>query len=145
MFCEKALELAPGDSRVLGSAAMNFIRVGRYDRSLALFERLRAVCPIPIRFNMANEGLALHLAGRREEAVETLRQCIDLDYALARLAAVEVDRGNVSRAKALIADLLKRNAQACIEEFAGRLITSDAEKAKWYEELLETAGLPREP
>jgi adenylate cyclase len=140
-ICEKALAQAPSDSRILGSVAMNFIRAGLYERALGLYDRLRQVSPRPDRFNLANEGLALHMLGRYEEAARALGEEGIVDASV-RLAALEVDRGNVDAARALIARVVKSNPGATIGEFAGRLIFTDPKRSAWYSDLLRRAGLP---
>ena len=140
-ICEKALELAPSDGRLLPSVAMNFIRAGLYDRALALFEHIRRVSPFPSRFNLANEGLALHMLGQHEEAARLLAER-SIPDASVRLAALEVDRGNQERAKAIIAHVLKNNPNATVDEYAGRLLFADVQRAEWYGGLLRAAGLP---
>lgn len=141
-LCETALALAPNDARVLGSVAMNFIRAGRYARALDLFEKLRHVSPLPNRFNLANEGLALHMLGRHDAAAHVLDDCEEIVDARVRLAALEVDRGNGERARSIIAEVMRDNPGATVDEFSGRLIFTDADRAAWYATLLTEAGLP---
>lgn len=139
---ENALALAPSDSRLLGSTSMNLVRAGRFEQALRVFATLRRVCPLPFRFVLGNEGLALHMLGRHDEAAALFKQCDDMTDAIVRLAALEADRDRLPEAKRLIARVLEANPKATVEEYTGNIMFSDGDRAAWYDGLLKSAGLP---
>ncbi|MGH6926354.1 MAG: BTAD domain-containing putative transcriptional regulator [Propylenella sp.] len=141
---EKALGLSPSDGRVLGSAAMNLIRAGRFERALSLHARMRKTNPLPSRPDLANEGFALHMLGRHDQAAGVLSDCVGrfgFVVARVRLAAVEADRGRLDEARAEIARVLETDPDATVEEYAGNVTFTDPARYAWYAGLLRSAGL----
>ena len=94
----------------------------------------------------AGYGLALHLAGRSEEAVEAYKKGIDTGASdarlYARLAAAYVDVGQLEDARQAAADAMKNNPQFTVTSYLRTYAFADRDKTRWYKELLSKAGLP---
>jgi tetratricopeptide (TPR) repeat protein len=74
---EKAAELAPSDFYALCAFACNLVRVGEEKHALAVFARSKRARPVPFGPVLCNEGFVLHLTGRREQAIEALKESVD--------------------------------------------------------------------
>ena len=100
----KAIELAPNDFSTLAGFATRLNEIDQGQKAVELFERAIRVAPIHPWWVDSGYGLALHLVGRKDEAVEAYEKAIALNpkdgRSPTRLAAVYVDLGRMDEAKA---------------------------------------------
>lgn len=74
---ERALELAPGDARTVGGAAVLLLALGRREAGVRLLEYREARDPVslPAHYNL---GLGYGMVGRWTDAIESLRTAVAL-------------------------------------------------------------------
>ena len=91
-------------------------------------------------------GFALHLVGRKEEAISTYKKAIDAGAVTAplrvRLAAVYADLGRMVEAKAAVKDALNQNPTFTIAKYLKSYPYPRGNRQAWYRNLLLRAGLP---
>lgn len=144
--CEQAVKIAPGDFASHSSLAWSLPRQGKLEQSLATFARSRSMRPLPSGAVLANEAFVSHLAGRKERAIELLRQSqtrTDILDVPIRLVALFVDLGQLDKARELMGTVLARRPDATVEEYTQNLPFPDQKIRDWYKGLLLTAGLPQ--
>ncbi len=74
---EKALEIAPGDSRMVGIMGNILIDSGRIREGIRKMRRAIRLCPIPLPWYLMVLGAGLHLNGDNEEAIFNLEQAAE--------------------------------------------------------------------
>ncbi len=143
----KAIELAPNSFVVVAGFANRLSEADQGQEAIELFERTMRLSPKHPWWVEFGYGLALHLMGRREEAVETYKRGINTGAQSAplhvRLAAVYVDLGRMDEAKAAINGALRVNPQFTVTEYQKSYPFPTAERNTWYRDLLIRAGLPQ--
>lgn len=75
---QRALELEPGNSRVLRIVAELAFTLGRFEEAVVLNERALAIDPLSFAA-YKNLGEAYFFAGRLHEAAVTFRKCLELN------------------------------------------------------------------
>jgi adenylate cyclase len=91
----------------------------------------------------AEYGLALHLVGRKEEAVAAFKRAIDQNprRAVARLAAVYADLGRMNEAKAAAKEVKRLNPKMTESRYIKTWSLNDPKRDAWYKALLLRAGI----
>jgi eukaryotic-like serine/threonine-protein kinase len=132
---QRALKLEPGDAGVLRGAGSLARILGRLDESIGLYRRAIEIDPL---YGHRGLGLALHYAGRQEEAKATFGKALELHpemaVAHAMLGRIYLAQGHPQEA---LAEALKANhdawrpyTQALAYHALGRKKESDARLAE---------------
>jgi adenylate cyclase len=102
-MCEKAVELALGDSEAIGLLANMLISSGRVKEGNLKIQKALRLCPVPSPWYLALSGVGFHLDGDNEAAITALEQAIERepDSNLARpwLASTLVEMGRLDEAR----------------------------------------------
>ena len=145
-FRRKAIELAPNSFVALAGLAMRLSEGDQEQEAVAMFERAIRLSPKHPWWVEMGYGLALHLVGRKEEAIDIYTKGINKGAKSvplrARLAAVYADLGRIDEAKAMINDALKINPQYTATKYQNSYPFPSTERNTWYKDLLLRAGLP---
>jgi TolB-like protein/class 3 adenylate cyclase/Flp pilus assembly protein TadD len=145
----KAIELAPNDFSMVAGMAMRIKDFGQEKEAIELFEHAMRLSPKHPWWVPFGYGLALHLVGRKENAVQTYKKAIDLGAknarTYARLAAVYVNMGRVDDAKATIEEALRLQPNYTVSNYEKAYPLHDPERNAWYKDLLLRSGLPEHP
>ncbi|MDJ0958353.1 MAG: adenylate/guanylate cyclase domain-containing protein, partial [Arenicellales bacterium] len=143
----KAIELAPGSFAATANLAFRIGEVGRGKEAVNLYERAARLSPKHPWWIDLGHGFALHLVGRKEEAITVYQKAIDAGAISAplrvRLAAAYVDLGQMDKAKVAIEDALSFDPGFTIAKYFAGYPVGDREA--WYRDLLIRAGLPEHP
>lgn len=88
---QRASELRPDDSALLGWDAMYLLCAGRYDEAVLVSQRAQELDPLSLPVNTM-EGFALFIAGRYGRAIEKLKTILEMnpDFAWANSVLGEV-------------------------------------------------------
>lgn len=143
----KAIELAPNNFVPLAGLAMRLKDIGDEQEAIELFERAVRLSPIHPWWVPRGYGTALHLVGRKEEAVEWLEKAKSLNSkhvsVHVRLAAIYADLDRMDDAKAAVDEALRLKPGLTIGKFQKLgYFFQDPERNDWYKDLLMRAGLP---
>lgn len=142
----KAIELAPNDFNMVAGMAMRIKDFGQERGAIELFENAMRLSPKHPWWVPFGYGLALHLVGRKEDAVQTYKKAIDLGAknarTYARLAAVYVDMGRMDDAKAAVEEALRLEPNYTVGKYEEAYPLHGLERSAWYKDLLLRAGLP---
>ncbi|MDH3692810.1 MAG: hypothetical protein OEU36_25570, partial [Gammaproteobacteria bacterium] len=147
----KAVELAPNSFAAVGGFAIRLSELDKEQEAVELFERAIRLSPKHPWWVEFGYGLALHLVGRKQEAVETYKKGINTGTGAknaplqARLAAVYADLGRMDEAEASIADALQVNPKFTVAKYQKSYPFPNAERNEWYKNLLVQSGLPEHP
>ena len=99
----QAQALSPGSSDILGALARLHVSLGRIDEAIALYQQSIALDPIS---NHGGLGVALHFAGRLDEAADSLEMALSLNpnnvYVPYLLAHVRLAQGDTAAALIII-------------------------------------------
>lgn len=148
-FARKAIKLAPNDFSMVAGMAMRIKDYGQEKEAIVLFEHATRLSPKHPWWVPFGYGLALHLVGRKEEAVETYKQAIGLGAqnarTYARLASVYVDMGRMDDARAAIKEGLRLEPNYTAGHYTKAYPMHDPKRDAWYKNLLVQAGLPEHP
>ncbi len=122
-FTERAMQLAPNDSRTLRAAARADQSAGDYDRAIERLERAREVDPRSIEVLSALSQVYLH-TGRLQDAEEvagaTIELAPDAIDSYKALARIKLAAGDLNAAKAAVARLTERVSPPLVAaHFAG--------------------------
>lgn len=142
----KAAELAPNDLNAVAGLATRLKDFGGEHEAVKLFEQAMRLSPkhpwwVPYAY-----GVTLHLVGRKEEAVQSLKKASALNpnhiLPKAFLAAVYADLGRLDEANAAANEVMRLDPQFT----ATRLIKShtfhDKARDVQFRNLMHHAGLP---
>ena len=126
----KAIKIAPNDFAVLGGTASLLRYMGSEQEAVELFERALRLSPKHPWWIPSAYGHALHLVGRKEEAVTALKRAIDMKPAKmttqVRLAAVYADLGRMNEAKAAATEVKLRNPKFTASRYMTAYSLNDA-------------------
>jgi TolB-like protein/DNA-binding winged helix-turn-helix (wHTH) protein/cytochrome c-type biogenesis protein CcmH/NrfG len=75
---QRALALAPGDSKIVSQAATMSVYLGRFDKALELENRAVQLDPLNA-LSRGSRGQHLYFAGRLEDAASDLKRCLQLN------------------------------------------------------------------
>jgi TolB-like protein/class 3 adenylate cyclase/Flp pilus assembly protein TadD len=143
----KAVELAPNDFNAVAGLATRLKDFGGEQEAVQLFEHAMRLSPKHPWWVLHGYGVALHLVGRKKEAVVSLRKAIshkpktDLPYAF--LAAVYADMGRMEEAKQAAREVTRLNPTFSANRFMKSHTLHDAARDARFVELLRRAGLPQ--
>lgn len=142
----KAIELAPNDFSTVAGLAMRLKEFGQEEEAVELFEHAMRLSPRHPWWVPFGYGLALHLVGRKDDAVQVYNDTIGLNpknaNSFVRLAAVYVDLGQMGEAKAAAEEVIQLNQKFSIDSYQKSYPLSDPQRVTWYKDLLMRAGLP---
>jgi adenylate cyclase len=142
----KAAELAPNDLFAVAGLATRLKDFGGEKEAVALFEQAMRLSPKHPWSVPHGYGVALHLVGRKEEAIESLKKAIaykpetDLPYAF--LAAVYSDVGRMDEAKTAADEVMKIHPKFSATRFMQSHTLHDPQRDARFIELMRQAGLP---
>ncbi|BBO78752.1 guanylyl cyclase [Desulfosarcina widdelii] len=142
----KAVELAPNDLAAVAGLATRLKDFGAEQEAVKLFEQAMRLSPkhpwwVPYAY-----GVALHLVGRKEEAIQSLKKAIALNpthvLPQAFLTAFYADLGRIEEARKTANEVIRLEPNFT----ANRLIRShtlhDPVKDAKFRNLMHRAGLP---
>jgi adenylate cyclase len=142
----KAIKLAPNDFATVAGLAARLIHWGGEQEAVELSERAIRLSPKHPWWVPNTYGDALHLVGRKEEAVAALKRAIALKprngISEARIAAVYADLGRMNEAKAAAKEAKRLNPKFSANRFMKVRSFHDPKRDSWYKNLLLRAGLP---
>jgi adenylate cyclase len=111
-----------------------------------LFERAIRLSPKHPFWVPASYGFALHMVGRKEEAVAAFKKAINQNPRKAtsqvRLAAVYADLGRMDEAKAAAKEVKRLNPKMTASYLMKISPIQNPVRNAWYKALLLRAGLP---
>ncbi|MEE8633295.1 MAG: hypothetical protein V3S93_02355, partial [Methyloceanibacter sp.] len=146
-LARKSIELAPNDFNMVAGMAMRIKDFGQEREAIELFVRAMRLSPRYPWWLPFGYGLALHLDGRKEDAVRTYKQAINLGAnnarTYARLAAVYADMDRMDDAGAAIEQALELESNYTASHYENAYPLQDPKQNAWYKDLLLRAGLPR--
>ena len=141
-----AIELAPNDLSAVAGLAIRLNEYGRHREALPLFERSLQLAPRPPWWVHKGYGIALHLDGRPEEAVEAYAAALAAGTVRAgvhaRMAAAFVDIGDLASARQAAHRVRELAPDFSIETFLETDGFRIADINDWMADLMRTAGLP---
>ena len=150
-YRRKAVELAPNAFTTVGGLAIRLSEANQEQEAIELFERAIRLSPKHPWWVEFGYGMALHLVGRKEEAVETYKRGLNTGTGeknaplRARLAAVYADLGRMDEAKAEINEVLRLNPKFTAATYQKSYPFPTVERNNWYTDLLVQSGLPEHP
>jgi adenylate cyclase len=142
---ERAVSLAPRQSRTNSSYGISLLYAGRSEEAIPLFQKAIRFCPISRSTVFLPLGNALRDTGRFEEAVSEYKKAIQRspDNILAHiyLAACYIMMGREKEAHAEAAEVLRINPKFSVDSFAKRLSYKDQSQNDKLVNALRKAGL----
>ena len=141
----KSIELAPNDFSIVAGMAMRIKDFGQEKEAIELFRHAMRLSPKHPWWVPFGYGLALHLVGDKEDAVQAYKKAIDLGAknarTYARLAAVYVDMGRMDDAKFAIEEALRLEPNYTISKYEKAYPLHDPARDARFKDLLQRAGL----
>ena len=141
----KAIDLAPNDFSAVAGLAGQLCVYGGEQEAVKLFEHAMRLSPKYPGWVPDWYGLALHLSGRKEAALEAYKEAISLSpknaATQARLAAVLADLDRIPEAKRAAQEVRLLNPKLTASEYIKSYSLNDPARNSWYEKLLVNAGL----
>ncbi len=145
-FRRKAAEVAPNDFHPLAGLATRLKDYGEEHEAVELFERAMRLSPKHAWWLQSGYGVALHLVGRKADAVESYKKAIALKanhvHPHAFLAAVYADLGRMDEAQATAKEVLQLNPKFTASRFMQSHTLHNPERDSRFVNLLISAGLP---
>ena len=142
---EKAVELAPNDFAAAAGFAHQLIWAGQVERALALIQRAKRVSPRTPWWVFYNEGLAFHLLGKHDRAIQAYKNSFERNpkgvYLHVRLSAVYADLDRRDKAREEIKLFLEKKPTAKLAGILRRFPFQNPKRKAWYKDLLARAGL----
>lgn len=142
----KAAELAPNDYLAIAGLATILKDFGEEQEAVKLFEQAMRVSPKHPWHVSYGYGVTLYLAGRKEEAVQSLKKAIDQNpthvLPQAFLTAIYVDLGRLDEAKATANQVRQLNSSFTATRLLKSHTFHDPEKDAHFRNLMHRAGLP---
>jgi adenylate cyclase len=144
----KAIDLAPNNFVALAGLAMRLKQLGYEQEAVELFERAIRLSPRHPWWVPRGYGTALHVVGRKQEAVDWLQKANSQNAKRVsihmRLAAVYVDLDRMDEARAEAKEILRLDPKFTISDFLYKGYSfHDPKRNDWYIDLLVRAGLPK--
>ncbi len=147
------IELAPNDANNLAGTANRLNEFGGAKEAIELYERAARLNPKIPWWHKSGYGLALHLVGRKEEALHWAQDAVATaeksnlgagirTIAYSRLAAVYADLNQPENANAVVVKILQINPKFTTAKYQKANPLLDTKKLAWYKHLLVNAGLP---
>ena len=142
----KAVELAPNNLFAVAGLATKHKDFGQEEEAVVLFERAIRLSPKHPWSIPSGYGVALHLVGRKDEAVASYKRAIALRanhvHPHAFLAAVYADLDRLDEARLAADPVMRLNPTFSATRFMQSHTLHDPERDKYFTDLLVRAGLP---
>ncbi|CAB5134289.1 Adenylate cyclase (EC [Olavius algarvensis associated proteobacterium Delta 3] len=142
----KAAELAPNDLVAVAGLATRLKDFGGEQEAVRLFEQAMRLSPKHPWWVSSAYGVALHLVGRKEDAVAAFKKAIALKpnnvHPHAFLTVVYVDIDRMSDAKSAAEEVKRLNPNFTAAGFMKSYSLHDPERDALFRDLLVRAGLP---
>ena len=143
---EKAVSLTPNDFVAVGLLAATLAYMDQAPRALQIFDRARRLAPVFPKWFHRMYGLALHLAGRTDQAIavfeDLARQEPAWSQGLAQLAASYASAGRIDAAKATAKEILDSDPTYTVSRELELVGFPSEQRTEWLRALLVEAGLP---
>ena len=145
-YRRKAAELAPNDLPAIAGLATRLKDYGGEHEAVELFERAMRLSPKHAWWLPSAYGVALHLVGRKTDAVDSYKKAITLKadhvHPHAFLAAVYADLDRMEEARASAKVVLQLNPKFTANRFMQSHSLHDPVRDSRFKNLLVSAGLP---
>ncbi|MDJ0624277.1 MAG: adenylate/guanylate cyclase domain-containing protein [Desulfocapsaceae bacterium] len=145
-YLQKAQINAPSTTDFHSRRAVQLNYLGRSHEAIEHFKEAMRLSPVYPAWYYYHLGLAYHLTGQHEKAIETLKKAVertpDSIYPHPRLAMIYSDLGRMQEAKKAAAEVLRVNPQFTVEGWAKANPFKDPAIVEHRKELLRKAGLP---
>jgi adenylate cyclase len=142
----KAAELAPNDLFAVAGLATRLKDFGGEQEAVQLFEQTMRLSPKHQWWVPSAYGVALHLVGRKEEAVVAFKKAIALKsdhvHPRAFLTAVYADLGRMDEARSAANEVMRLNPKFTATRFMQSHSLHDSERDVRFKDLMPRAGLP---
>ena len=146
LYLEKARINAPATTDFHSRRAFQLNYLGKPHKAIAHFHEAMRLSPIYPAWYLYHLGLAYHLTGQHEKAIETLEKAVERTpnsiYTHPRLAMIYSDLGRMKEAQAEADEVLRINPEFTIEGWSKANPFKDTEIVAYRKELLRKAGLP---
>ena len=143
---EKAVEIAPNDVPMLAGLAGWLAMADEEERALEIYRHARKISPIVPWWMLRMNGLALHMDGHHEAAIQVYKESVERRPQWKpihpRLAAVYADLGRYDEATNEIGVYLEAKPEATMESEMATMPFKEKTRAEWYADLLRNAGMP---
>lgn len=143
---EKAVELAPNDLPMLAGLAGWLTWADEERRALKIYTRMRQVSPIYPWWVLRGNGLAFHLDGQHDAAIQVYKESVERrpqwKSIHIRLAAVYADLGQYDEAEREMELYLADNPDTTLKDVMIRMPFKEESRAEWYANLLRKSGIP---
>ncbi len=131
---ERAVELAPSDSRVTALLGNVLIDSGRIKEGIQKMLRAIRLCPIPPAWYLMVLGSGYHLNEDNENAISTLEQAVegmpDSIFPLLWLASTLVEKGRLDEARVISGSVLDIKPDFSAKEWANSFRSSSHARLK---------------
>ena len=142
----KAAELAPNDLLAVAGLATRLKDFGGEQEAVELLEQAMRLSPKHPWWVPSAYGVALHLVGRKEEAVASFKKAIALKpnhiVPHAFLTAVYADLGRIDEAKATANEVMRLYPKFTASRFMQSHTLHDPVRDTRFKDLMQQAGLP---
>ena len=143
--CRKAVEFGPNVAEALVWLAVVLTYTNRAQEALGLIEKAMRYSPFYPDWYLGIQGVIYRVLGRLEEAIqsdlERLARNPDQTLSNFRLAALYSETGLGSLARDQVAELLKKNPHASIQQVRVSEPYRDEDELERYLDFLREAGL----
>jgi TolB-like protein len=143
--CERAISLEPGSAEAYTQLATFLFWGCQPEKAIPVFKKALRLSPIPPNRALQNMGMAYRMAGRYEEAIETLEQLTrrEPNQLLAHvcLTATYMEAGREDQAFAEAAEVLRIDPNFSAERFIKILPYKNKSELDRYLTALQKAGL----
>jgi TolB-like protein/class 3 adenylate cyclase/Flp pilus assembly protein TadD len=144
-FAEKAVALDPNGPFGRAMLAFALVYAGRPKEAIALYKTAMRLSPVYPTWFLWHLGLAYHLTGEYEKAVEVLESSLDRNpdtlFPHVRLAAVYAEMGRMEEARAAAAEVLRINPKFTVSNWAKAQPFKDPAVLEHRNKLMRKAGL----
>jgi adenylate cyclase len=145
-YFKKAGRHAPATTEFYALRAFQLNYLGKPHKAVEHFQEAMRLSPFYPTWYLYHLGLAYHLTGQHEKAIETLKKAVERTpnsiFTHPRLAMIYSDLGRVQEAQAEAAEVLRINPEFTIEGWAKANPFKDPAIVEHRKELLRKAGLP---
>jgi adenylate cyclase len=145
-YFKKTGHHAPATTDFYARRAFQLNYLGEPHKAIEYFQEAMRLSPFYPAWYLYHLGLAYHLTGQHEKAIETLKKAVERTpssiYTHPRLAMIYSDLGRVQEAQAEAAEVLRIDPEFRIEGWAKANPFKDPAIVEHRKELLRKAGLP---
>jgi len=145
-YLQKAQIHAPSTTDFHSMRAFQLNYLGKPHEAIKHFQEAMRLSPFYPPWYLYHLGLAYHLTGQHEKAIETLKKAVERTpndiYPHPRLAMIYSDLGRMQEAKKQAAEVLRVNPEFTVEGWAKANPFKDPAIVEHRKELLRKAGLP---